>query len=274
MTNMATFQPGGRFSGCSDLRGLVIQAYSIKRPSLLSGEPQWNHALFRVDAKAEGAPDVDQMRLMLQSLLEERFKLKIHRESREAATYSLVVAKGGPKLKQAKDENGNPMEKLPPREVIDQKVKENMRSFQEGKPGKSPVPGTFGYMMRITQAGGPITATMEGAALKMEKLADFLTQQVGREVVDKTGITGLYDIKLEYAPDPNMPGSPKLGPGTVTLRAGNPGGAPGPDNAPVPEFTGPIIFNAIQEQLGLKLEPDKGSIEYFVIDSAEKPSEN
>ena len=85
----------------------------------------------------------------------------------------------------------------------------------------------------------------------------------GRRVIDKTGITGLYDIEVSYASDSQMmPGLIRQGPPV----------AAGP--APVAEPTGPTIFTAIQEQLGLKLEADKTPLEYFVIDSVEKPSEN
>jgi uncharacterized protein (TIGR03435 family) len=82
---------------------------------------------------------------------------------------------------------------------------------------------------------------------------------LGRPVIDKTGITGFYDIKLQWTPE--------LGQGQVA-----PGGSePAP---PPPDISGPSIFTAIQEQLGLRLESSKGPVEVLVIDSVQKPTEN
>lgn len=98
----------------------------------------------------------------------------------------------------------------------------------------------------------------------MKFLTQILGQNVGRPVVDQTGLTGKYDFKLEWTPDPNQPGG-----------FGGPG--PGPDGAfrpPPADPNGPSIFTAVEEQLGLKLESQKGPVEMLTIDAAEKPSEN
>ena len=93
----------------------------------------------------------------------------------------------------------------------------------------------------------------------MEQVAHLLTQQTGRTVINNTGLKGNYDFTLRWTPDQS---SPALnGPGA------------GPDSSTSSE-SGPSIFTAIQEQLGLKLESQKGSVEILVIDHVEKPSEN
>jgi uncharacterized protein (TIGR03435 family) len=86
---------------------------------------------------------------------------------------------------------------------------------------------------------------------------------VDRPVIDKTGLTGLFDVHLEFAPDDAM-----SGPGPVLLNGVDRPGVPSTDP------TGPSIFTALQEQLGLKLSPAKGPVEVIVIDRAEKPSAN
>jgi uncharacterized protein (TIGR03435 family) len=155
------------------------------------------------------------MRLMLQSLLEERFKLRLHRESREEPVYELVVAGGGPRMKQAADS-----------------LKQPQRGLRMGR--------------------GQLT----GTAAPISILINQISQQLGRSVIDKTGLTGQYDFELKWTPEFNQSQASPADPG------------------PQPDLGGPSIFTAIQEQLGLKLESTKGPVEVIVIDSAEKPSEN
>jgi uncharacterized protein (TIGR03435 family) len=96
----------------------------------------------------------------------------------------------------------------------------------------------------------------------MKFLTQILAQNVGRPVVDQTGLTGDYDFKLEWTPDQNQQGT--FGPG------------PGPDGhlPPPADPNGPSIFTAVEEQLGLKLNSQKGPVEMLTIDAVEKPSEN
>ena len=90
----------------------------------------------------------------------------------------------------------------------------------------------------------------------MATIVKLLSQQLGRTIVDKTGLTGNYDVKLRWTPD--------SGPASMM----------GPGSKPTPDASEPSIFTAIQEQLGLKLESQKGPVEILVIDHAEKPSAN
>ena len=127
-------------------------------------------------------------------------------------------------------------------------VAKNGPKLQESKEGVGP------------SLMGRSRGQFEGKGALMEMLANVLSMQVGRPVVDKTGLTGKYDFKLEWTPDPGQ------GPGPL--------GAPGPDAPPPPDPNGPSLFAAVQEQLGLRLESTKGPVETIVIDRVEKPSEN
>jgi uncharacterized protein (TIGR03435 family) len=123
-------------------------------------------------------------------------------------------------------------------------------------------PGSF--QMKANAAEG--LSEMSAKAISMDRLADALTNMVGRKVVDKTGLIGLYDVDLKFA----------LGEmsGMIRMISAGPGAGPAPAPAQVPASAGPTIFTALQEQAGLKLDPDKASVEYTIIDSMEKPTEN
>ena len=238
--------PGGRFVAIRiNLRTLIGAAYQGNPPTgQLSGGPSWiDSDLWDIEAKApEGSvpPGTTfgfppKMVLMLQSLLEERFQLKLHRETRESAVYDLTIAKGGSKLNLSEDQtppampgNGAPLQ-----------------------------PGTIprGAMKMVN-------GDFEASALSFGDFSKALaTLYLHRPVNDKTDLKGLYDIKLRWTPDPSI-GAP-VGPGGPVVPAPPSGDPAGPD-----------IFTAIQEQLGLKLESAKGPVEFLVIGSAQKPSQN
>ena len=108
--------------------------------------------------------------------------------------------------------------------------------------------------------GGPVT----GQGISVENLTRLLSQQLGRTILDETGLKGNYDFTLQWTPEERagpMPGAPQ-------------GGGPRSDDAPPPDSSGASIFTAIQEQLGLKLESRKVPVEMLVIDHVEAPSEN
>ncbi len=170
-------------------------------------------------------------RHMLQALLADRFKLTIHRDTKELPIYALVVAKNGPKLQEAKPGD----------------------TYPNGFRG----PGGRGGRGMMMMGQGELT----GQALHVADLARQLSQQLGRTVVDKTGLTGVYDFTLKWTPDNQM------------AMPGGDGGR-GSDSGASADSSGPSIFTAVQEQLGLKLESQKGPVELLVIDHVEKPSEN
>ena len=157
------FQPG-RFTGCSSLKSLISIAYQIEE-SEISGGPDWiDSASFKIEAKAEDVTARERLRLMLQSLLEERFGLKIHHETQEKSVYSLVIAKGGHKLKEARDENGDLIVSLPPPEEMRNTP---MPDFREGAPPKAP----GSVMVRVNANTGQQEFTMHAAT--MQRFANY-----------------------------------------------------------------------------------------------------
>jgi bla regulator protein blaR1 len=239
--------PGGRLLAEKVLLRYFIQnAYGVK-PFQISGGPAWiNSAHYDIDAKAEGNPNNSQMRLMMQALLEDRFKLKLHHETKDRAVYELTAAKSGVKLQEPKegscispDPNGPP---LPP------------------APGQ-PIP-----CGRVLMMMSPSGARMQGGKVSMTELVRVLSNVLGRTVVDKTGFTATFDVHLEFTPDESLAGLPGPPPSPAT---------PNDSTRPVPspDLHG-TIFAATQEQLGLKLESAKGPVDVLIIDSVEKPSAN
>jgi bla regulator protein blaR1 len=248
------FAPG-RFTATGvPLKMLITFAYNV-RQFQISGGPNWiNTEKYDIDAKEpdgledqlKNLPDNERrekMDQLIRSLLTDRFQLKVSHETKEGPVYNLVVAKNGPLIHEAKPDDNNP-------------------NAMKGPDGK-PVHGNFMRMGR---------GELQGQGVAIEFLATNLSQQLGRKVVDQTGLKGNYDFTLKWTPDQG-PGGPggmmEAGPGGPP-----PGAGPGGDAPPPPDASGPSIFTAIQEQLGLKLESAKGPVEMLVIVSIEKPSEN
>jgi bla regulator protein BlaR1 len=237
-------QPG-RFTATAVPTKMLIQFAYDSQDFQLSGGPGWiNSEKYDIDAKEEDSAaqalqklsqfeQMSQIQLMVRSLLADRFKLKISFETKDAAVYALVVANGGPKLSRATatpaDTNGSTPQVQAP---------------------QGPRIGITGRG-QITASGVPISM-----------LAQVLSRQLGRQVVDKTGLNGNYDFTLQWTPDESQ----SLG--------GPEGPTPTPAVAPPPDSFGPSVFTAIQEQLGLKLESQKAPVEMIVVDHIEVPSEN
>lgn len=199
---------------------LIGEAYGIRLRDLIVGVPAWADSdAYDIEAKV-AAPDLPafhkllpmQRNPMLQSILADRFHLKVHFETRTLPAYALVVSKSGPKLKQVE-------------------------------------PGTLPSGLKdpggITMSRNEIT----GTGVSMVPLRDVLQMQLGRPIVDRTGLTGNYDFKLKFAP--------------VESNATS-------DDA----SAAPSIFTAVQEQLGLGLKSTKAPVQVLVVDHIEKPSEN
>jgi uncharacterized protein (TIGR03435 family) len=246
--------PGGHFHVAGvDLKMLITYAYRLRDEQIVGG-PAWvSSALWEVSAKAEDSsvpatpttfdPAVpDAMALMVQSLIEDRFHLISHREVKELSTYDLIISKGGPKIQKAKDQAPS---------IPGQPTKEPSPTRKSGNSPPSPPRGA------LNMFNSPSGSTLQGAAIPLSYLANGLAISLRRAVVDRTNLTGLYDFKLQWAQDPMMLG--------ITASGGaNRSSAP----------SGPSIFTAVQEQLGLKLESSKGPVEVLVIDSLSKPTEN
>jgi bla regulator protein blaR1 len=241
---------GGRFSADFPLATYIAFAYKLsltqeQRQSMLARLPKWAAAdRFDIQARAEGNPTKDQMRLMMQSLLADRFKLALHFETRDVPVLALTLVKSGkmgPKLR--------PHSEGPP---CDASAPSPEHGASAGANDVFP-PRCDLYMLEskpnhMNQAGSRNT-TMNLLAASLPSLA-----ALGRPVVDQTGLTGRFDFAIEWTPESNSPQLPNADGQT--------------------DSQGPTFLEAVREQLGLKLEATRAPIRTLIIDRVERPSEN
>jgi bla regulator protein blaR1 len=275
--SLIEFPPGGRFTATGiTLRMLIAMAYGTPQPlsnSRIIGGPGWLGSdrfdiVAKTDSPVTPGPN-GSLPLMLRALLADRLKLAAHNESREMPIYALVKArrdgKLGPQLQPsavdcaaiaaARGRGGAPPAPADP----------------GGPASTGRGPGAGGRGPGFDAAGRPICGTMVGPAnitgggQDMSQLATILSGRVDRPVVDRTGLTGRFDITLTWTPDQlrDFKPSADLPSGTLPLVNGVPF-----------DPNGPSIFTAVQEQLGLKLESTKGPVDVVVIDRAEQPAED
>jgi uncharacterized protein (TIGR03435 family) len=243
------FLPGGQFTATNvSLRALIRLAYVLQEFQVFGG-PNWvDSDHFDIVAKTEGSPSPEQVRLMMRALLAERFKLTVHNETKELPIYALVMANRdanpGSQLRHSGTDcvplTPSPGGTLPPPPPP---------SAGPPRPGDRNGPPRCGAMF----GPGHITAR----EMTMTQLADGLSQLVGRKVIDRTGLSGSFDLDVAFAVDQLAPA------GQAPLDA--------PPLSPI-DPSGPSIFTALQEQLGLKLESERGPVEVLVIDSVERPT--
>jgi uncharacterized protein (TIGR03435 family) len=242
----------GTLSFCATLENHVRMAYFQNRssnpegyvshvPVPVEGGPDWIRSdRYQINAKAEGAPSRQAMwGPMLQALLADRFQLKVHSETRQVPVYALTVAPGGPRLQPFLEGSCTPEPDLPAPHTADQ------------------CGIHFG-------AKGP-NLTMELRGVDLDGFCRFLRSSLDRSVIDQAGITGKFDLHLEFTPDPTTPGF-----ATALARVRR---FAGQDGRAV-DFSGPAapsIYAAIRQQLGLSLDPVMGPGEFLVIDHVERP---
>jgi uncharacterized protein (TIGR03435 family) len=240
--------PGRLRIGCGILAdidnvGLIQVAYNRYADGQLTswkmipieGGPDWIRSeRFEISATADGQPSLLMMQgPMMRTILEDRFKLKIHRETKQGPVYELTLGKGPPKLKPLQDGSCIPA-------VVG-----------------GPLPFLPDGQHRCRNMASPRSIDFEGGTLSM--FAGSLGMVLDRPVIDKTGITSYFEIRLVFSPDDSTAPRPAAAEsGASAARASD---APG-------------IFHAIQEQLGLRLVPAKGPLDVLVIDHIERPSEN
>jgi uncharacterized protein (TIGR03435 family) len=227
------FTPDGIRATNIMIEFLLRDVFGVNDDQLINA-PGWaKSAAYDVEAKV--APDDvpalknlgrEQRAAMMLNILTDRFKLAYHRETRTLPEFALVVAKGGPKMKEFKD-----------------------TTDENGKPRGN----------RMMMSGASLTAT----GIDIATFTRLLSQRVGRPIVDKTGLAGKYSFNLEWANEPHDGEGP-----------GGPPREPGPGGPSTSGDTGPSIFTAVQEQLGLKLDSEKGAVEVIVIDHLEQPAAN
>jgi len=234
--------PGGLHTENATVRMLMQNAYSLQSFQIVGG-PGWIESEgYNIDAKAEGNASRSQVFLMLQSLLEDRFQLKVHRETRELPAYALTAAKGGLKLPSPKE--GGCASSTPDASTW---AGGRMPPPGQGQPTLAPCGSVRVFLL-------PSGARMQGGRIPMPEFIRILSMALGSPVIDKTGFTQLFDVRLDFLPDET----------TAALPA-----PPSP-----PDDANPSILFAIQQQLGLKLESTKGPVEVLVIDRVERPTEN
>jgi uncharacterized protein (TIGR03435 family) len=228
------------------LSNLVSNAFQLRAKQLIA--PDWmDQQRFEITAKVPDGATKEQFSQMLQNMLIERFGLKFHREKREVQGFELVLAKNGPKFKESEPE--------PPKDVAADPARapQPMRPNLGADGFPTMPPGQSGMIMMNNRARSQWMRT------SMDSLAVNLAYQAGKPVNDGTGLKGKYDVALYWVPDSMR---------TTSAPSGG-------ELAPPAEVAGPNLFTALQEQLGLKLDPKKVTIEVLVVDHAEKlPTEN
>lgn len=258
------YVPGGRLVASFPPMVLHQIAYKLggslqERAAALAHLPKWvDSDLFEIEARAQGNPTKDQMRLMMQSLLADRFKLKVHFETNEAPVFALTLVKPGtlgPKLLPHQQGPPCPDSYTPP--------------AAPPSGGTFPSKDVFPPNCNSGQTWARNGVFQAGARnVPVGYLANSIYNlgvqagEVDKPVLDKTGLTGAYDYTIVYAP-----GS------YVTYTSGCPiSWSPLLNVAAEPK--GPLFLDAVRQQLGLRLEPSKGPIRSLVIDHVEKPASN
>ena len=228
-------QPGGRIVATNvALRLLIRNLYNVQADQIVGGPPWIESERFDIEAKAdrEYPPQADapapELLAMMRNLLADRFKLVVHRESREMPVYALVAAKAdktlGPQMRRVDVDCAAEAARA-------------MAARRGGAPPPSDKPDampTCGMRMR------PGNVMARGTTL--QQLTRNLSQFVGRAVVDRTGLDGAFDIDLQWSPEQTA------------------------------DASGPSIFTAVQEQLGLKLDSQRIPVDVLVIDRVERPA--
>jgi uncharacterized protein (TIGR03435 family) len=241
-------QPGGRVTMTGvPARLLVQQAYQLQQFQLVGGPAWLANDRFDIVAKMAGEPkpfvpgQPQPVMLALRPLLAERFKLKLHKETRDLDVYNLVMLKPGvpgPALKPATTD-----------------CAAQAAARRGGPPPGPPQPPGPNDPFPCGLMGMPGMIRMGG--MPMSQITQMLTGQTGRMVFDRTNLTGNWDFSLRFAFEQR-------------------GGAPPPPgvNLPAPDPDAPSLYTALQEQLGMKLESAKSPVEVTVIDAVEHPTED
>ena len=232
------FLPGGRYSITARVSQLLATAYPDVDRELI-GAPDWvNRDSYDVIATAGRDATRAEMQEMIKALLIERFKLQAHVETRELPVFSLVLAREDGRL-------GPDIQ----RSTLDcARVEEQRRAGETPRaPNGSFACGSENTVGFAEVPGGPRIRAMSTVAsgASLARLADSLAGRAGRTIIDRTGLTGLFDYTLRYAFDAQQAGG-----------------------------DAPSIFTAVQEQLGLRLQPSTAPLPVLVIDRIERPTEN
>jgi len=238
------FSPNGFFAVNIPLQAIIQEAYGVQANQIV-GAPDWvKSAAYDVDVKIDksegsnfetdnlGPPDTKENRQVLRAILADRFKLTLHNESQNLPGYVLVVAEDGSKLQPSQATDSTFHATLPKQMLM-------------------------GSSVRMKVDGGQSRA-LEARGMPTTDFASLLSRQLGKVVVDKTGLPGKYDFTLKWTSDANP----------------SPDGSSTAESTNASDDSGSALFAALHEQLGLKLEPQKALTPVLVIDHVEKQMEN
>jgi bla regulator protein blaR1 len=247
--------PGGMLSATTTLGGLIQFAYKIllaEKPNdeVLAHQPKWStEEFFTIEARASTPnPTKDQLRLMMQSLLADRFKLALHFETRDMPVLALVLMKPG-------------------------KYGPGLRPHAQGPPCDAKIPPVDRDSPKMPDVWIPICGTTQAVNWRdntvilgsrnttLGILADYvyLLEMPDRPVVDQTGLTGRFDIEVNFTPPGKMPKEQSPGEQGTGAQL---------------DLTGPTFPEALKDQLGMKLIPTHSPVQVLVIDHVEQPSPN
>ena len=252
-------QPGGRYIATRSLKFFIADAFFFATPlaqARVIGGPAWiDTDLFEIDGKAatpwQRSPDGPprELFLMIRSVLEDRFKLKTHMETRELPVYELVLAKAdgslGPQLKRPAIDC----------DAVIAAVNAGAPPPQRQQPTDPPPCGAMRGPARIIAGSIPMSQLVNMLTFVMADANGPAGQADARLVVDKTGLSGRFAFTLAWTPEKMPEGTP-------------------PPGIPPIDPNGPRLETAIQEQLGLKLQPARSRMDVVVIDSVEQPTPN
>ena len=239
------------FASGVTLKRLLRLAYQLQDDQIFGGPSWFDTARFDIIGKMPDPPadepplpqGITRRQLMLRSLLADRFGLRVHKEVRELPVYTLSVARKDGSL-------GRGLTRVADPDCVGGR----------SKSGAPPSGGVFKASCGTSMSPGLVRGneiTMATLATALSSLT-YTGMSLGRPVVDKTGLSGPYNVELRFTPDT----MPNFGPG-----------GPPPD-MPTIDANGPSLFTAVQEQLGLKLQSAKGPVEVLVVDDAQMPSTN
>ena len=251
---------GGIAASNIPLRMLVRMAYGLQDFQIVGGPPWQMTSKFDITAKApEGTTKAPAELLpMMKALLADRFKLKTHTETRELPVYALVIARSDGKLGADIKPSSSDCSPADTQKRAEELAKGGGAAVIQMMAKGEPVPCMI--MPAINPSNPSAGFGLRGNGQAISALTQLLTQVTGRMVQDKTGLTGLYDFELKFDPQVLLAMLPQLGINVPAAAAAN---LPGSDS--------PALLTALQEQLGLKLDSQKGPVEVLVIDSAEMP---
>jgi uncharacterized protein (TIGR03435 family) len=258
----------GQLTGAASMKALLMRAYDLKNYQI-SGPSWMDSERYAIVAKIPAGAGKLQVPLMLQSMLAERFHLAAHRETRQLPIYALIVGKNGPKFKQspppdqkaaaaaaAAADDGT----LAKRDIP--KLIKGADGFPDLAPGAD-VPRSYQVVVGGTDG---ILYKLWARRESMQQLADLLSSQLNRAVVDRTELPGQYDYALTWTIDNHGGGVPRTDPPPDQISY---------FSTPVLSDPGLSIFTAVQAQLGLRLEQRRGPLEMLIVDAVDKsPAEN